>query len=135
MKKIFIKSFLLCLFSCISTSQFIDAAMYDDEGHRVFGRQNYMRHGTYDPRIPYRQFKEKRVSVQNLIRRSQREKQKYLRCDLPQNEELHYKFNLLRFKQGAHRKCREDIRYIINIPYKTKNKKNLRPYEWTKKGY
>ncbi len=132
MNKLFIGSFIFyLLFASLKT----EAAMYDKNGNRVFGRQNHMRHGTYDPRVPYRQFKTKRISVQKKLKRSLRTKRKYIRCDLPQNKKLNYKFNLLRFKLGAHRQCQEDVRYILNIPYKTKTKRYLRPYEWKSKGY
>ncbi len=112
-----------------------DAAMYDNDGNRVFGRQNHMRHGTYDPRLAYKQFEEKRVSVQKKIKRSFRKKKKYISCDLTQEKTQQYRLSLLKFQQGAPRKCREDVRYILNLPYKTKSKKNLRPYEWKTKGY
>lgn len=111
----------------------VEAAMYDDLGNRIYGRQNHMRNGTYDPREIEKQFKTARESVQKIKPRSVTKKKKYISCDLSQDKKFNYKLNILKLRQGAPRKCREDVKYIINIPYKTKVKRRLRPYIWRTK--
>lgn len=128
MKKILSVALVFSLVLPVFSS--VEAAMYDDEGNRVYGRQNNMRNGTYDPRVIQKQFKTKRESIDQVMPRSIKNKRKYISCDIAQNQKQNYRLTVLKLRQGASRKCREDVRFIINIPYKTKSKKSLKAYEW-----